>query len=119
MEKLAQTGAGRLYFRLAFDAREMIDDGYGNTVAGDWQEQFTKLAEFRHLPGSETVIAAQLESRNPVRVMVRLDSDVKRITTDWQARDPRLNVPYNIRDVRQDNNRSTVTMMLESGVATG
>lgn len=119
MERLEQTGAGRLAYRLAFDRREMIDDGYGNEVAGDWQEQFQKFAEFRHMPGSETVIAAQLESRNPLRVTLRIDSQAKQITTDWQARDVHRNVPYNVRDVREDNNRQTMTLLLESGVATG
>lgn len=119
MERLNQTGAGRFYYRLAFDAREMIDDGYGNQVAGDWQELFQRRVEFRHLRGSETVIAARLESRNPVEVMVRRDSKTKTITTDMQARDVRRNVPYNIRDVREDNDRATLTLLLESGVATG
>lgn len=119
MERLAQTGAGRFFYRLAFDAREMVDDGYGNTVAGDWQEQFQRNAELRNLRGSETVIAARLESRNPVEVMVRRDSKTRAITTDMQARDVRRGVPYNIRDVREDPDRATLTLLLESGVATG
>jgi head-tail adaptor len=119
MEKLNQSGAGRLYYRLAFDQREMVDDGYGNVVAGDWTEQFQCRAEFIHLRGSETVMAARLESRNPMAVTVRKNSQTKQIDTDWQARDVRRNVAYNIRDIRENNNRATLDLLLESGVATG
>lgn len=120
MEKLAQTGAGRLYHHVAFDRREMIDDGYGNTVAGDWQEQFQRRAEFRTLPGSETVLAARLAGRQPMQVNVRIDSQVALVGNDWQVRDVRNGLAYNIRDIRRDNsNRAMMVFMIEGGVATG
>lgn len=119
MERLKQSGAGRLYFKVAFDKRDVVDDGYGNPVSGDWQEQFTRRVEFVHMFGSETVIAAQLESRQPMKVMVRSDSQTRQIANDWQMRDVRRNVPYNIRDIRPENNRAMIGLLVESGVATG
>lgn len=118
MEKLNQTDAGQLYYRLAFDRREEVDDGFGNAVGG-WVEQFQRRARFVHMRGSETVLAARLESRNPMLAEVRKDSQTRQIDTDWQARDVRRDVAFNIRDIREDNNRSMIELFLESGVATG
>lgn len=120
MERLNQTGAGRFYFLIAFDRREMVDDGYGNEVAGPWQEQFQRRAEFRTLPGSEAVMAARLQGRQPMQVNVRLDSDTALVGNDWQLRNVRNGLAYNIRDVRKDTtNRAMMTFLVEGGVATG
>lgn len=119
MEKLNQTGAGRLYYHVAFDVRETVDDGYGNPVAGDWQEQFQRRAEFRTLPGSETVLAARLEGRQPMQVNIRIDDQVARVGNDWQMRDVRNGLAYNIRDIRRDTtNRAMMVFLVEGGVAT-
>lgn len=119
MEKLNQSGAGRLYYRLAFDQREMVDDGYGNVVAGDWTEQFQCRAEFIHLRGSETIMAARLESREPMIVRVRMSAQTRQIANEWQMRDLRDGKPYNIRDITWDNNRAMIDLLVEGGVATG
>lgn len=119
MEKLTQTGAGRLYNKMAFDQREMVDDGYGNQVAGDWTEQFQRRAEFIHMRGSEAIMASRLASHAPMLVRIRVDTQTKRIDTDWQARDVRQDMAFNIRDITYDNSRAVIDLLLESGVATG
>jgi head-tail adaptor len=119
MERLTQTGAGRLYYHVAFDRREEIDDEYGNTVSGDWQEQFQRRAEFRTMPGSESVVAARLQGRQPMLVNVRIDHEVALVGNDWRMRDVRNGLAYNIRDIRRDTtNRSMMTFLVEGGVAT-
>jgi head-tail adaptor len=120
MEKINQTGAGRLYWHVAFDQREMVDDGYGNLVAGDWQEKFQRRAEFRTMPGSETVLASRLSGQQPMQVNLRIDSETARIGNDWQMRDVRNGLAYNIKDIRRDTtNRAMMTLMVMGGVATG
>jgi head-tail adaptor len=119
MEKLNQTGAGRLYYHVAFDERQDEEDEYGNVVSG-WIERFQRRAEFRTLPGSETVLAARLQGRQPMMMNVRIDSQVALVGNDWQVRDFRNGLAYNIRDIRRDNsNRAMMVFMIEGGVATG
>jgi head-tail adaptor len=120
MERINQTGAGRLYWHVAFDRREVIDDGYGNEVAGPWAEQFQRRAEFRTLPGSEAVMQSRLAGRQPMQINIRIDSETALIGNDWQMRDVRNGLAYNIRDIRKDTtSRATMTLLVEGGVATG
>jgi head-tail adaptor len=119
MEKLVQTGAGRLFWHVAFDQRQDLIDEYGNTV-GAWVEQFQRRAEFRTMPGSEAVQAAMLAGRQPMEMHVRIDAQVALVGNDWQVRDVRNGLAYNIRDVRKDTtNRSMMVFRVEGGVATG
>jgi hypothetical protein len=105
--------------RVAFDARQAIDDGYGNVVAGDWQEQFRCRAEFMFARGSEEVMAARLEGRSPMLVRIYRSSASEAITTDWQMRDLGDGEAYNVRDVTWDNSRAVIDLLVEGGVATG
>jgi SPP1 family predicted phage head-tail adaptor len=119
MERLTQTGSGRLYFHIAFDKRLDEEDEYGNTVS-NWVEQFQRRAEFRTMPGSETVMAARLDGRQPMQVNIRIDPEVALVGNDWQMRDVRNGLAYNIRDIRRDTtNRAMMVFMVEGGVATG
>jgi head-tail adaptor len=115
----AKFGAGQLDQLVAFDKRAMVDDGYGNIVAGDWEEQFRHPAEFFHAHASETVMAARLESHAVVIMRVRTCADTKQIAVDWQARDVRRGIAYNIRDVQQDKSRAIFDLLAESNVNTG
>ena len=119
MRPLTQSGAGWFHYHVAFDRREMVDDGYGNEVAGPWQEQFRRRAEFNTMPGSEAVVAARLQGLQPMRVNVRIDAEVALVGNDWQIRDVRNGLAYNIRDVRRDTtDRSMMVFLVEGGVAT-
>ena len=115
----AKFGAGQLIERVAFDQREAVDDGYGNIIAGDWQQQFETRAKFIYLRGSETVMAGRLESRELLIVQVRVCADTRRIAPDWQVRDVRRGTAYNVRTIEEDKSRAIVDLLVESGVATG
>ena len=115
----AKFGAGQLDQLVAFDRREIVDDGYGNLVAGDWQEQFQHRAKFIHLRASETVMAGRLESHGSIIMQVRVSADTRQIGVDWQARDVRRGTAYNIRDVQQDKSRAIFDLLAESNVNTG
>lgn len=86
--------AGHLRKRIAFDKRAETDDGYGNPVSGDWQEQFVLSARVRPLKGSEAVLAARLEGRQPVVITVRVSRHSERIDPSWRARDADAGTVY-------------------------
>ena len=114
---MARPNAGSLRERVAFDARSEIDDGYGNTVAGDFGERFQCRAEFRSRGGSEAVMAARLEGRNTFGVYVRSSSQSHRLTTDWRMRDVRRDITYAIVAVDAVTEPAWVYLTVQSGVA--
>ncbi len=81
--------AGQLKDRITFQARGIVDDGYGNEVSGPWEDVFTVAARVTVSPGRETVTAARLEGRNPVDVWVRYSSATAGIKAEWRAVDAR------------------------------
>lgn len=111
-------GAGQLIELVAFDQREEVDDGAGNTV-GTWIERFQRRAAFVHMRGGEAVMAARLEAREPMLIRIRDDPQARQIFTDWQVRDVRRGKAYNIREVTNDNSREWIEILAETGVATG
>ncbi|NMG39890.1 head-tail adaptor protein [Chelativorans sp. ZYF759] len=120
-------GAGELRHRLAFDRREAVDDGYGNTVGEQWVEQFDRAAGLTYERGNEAVMAARLEGRSIIRVKLRKDSQTCAITTDWRARDVRsgewtnddpsvwTGTVYAISDVDAVTDRKWVWLRIEEG----
>ncbi|RWX71894.1 head-tail adaptor protein [Mesorhizobium sp. M2A.F.Ca.ET.039.01.1.1] len=114
---MAKPNAGSLRERVAFDARSEIDDGYGNTVAGDFEERFQCRAEFRSRGGSEAVMAARLEGRNTFGVYVRSSSQSRRLTTDWRMRDVRRGISYALVAVDTVTEPAWVYLTVQSGVA--
>lgn len=112
-------GASKLYYRLQFQSRsEPVDDGYGNTVGGDWEARFEASCGLTYLKGSETVLASRLEARSPVIIMVRNSTKAQAITHEWRARDVRTGVIYQIKErPRPSEDRSALEMLAESGVA--
>jgi len=114
---MSKRSAGGLRHRVAFDARPAVDDGYGNTVAGDFAERFQCRAEFRSRGGSEAVVAARLEGRNILGVYIRSSSETRQITTDWRMRDARLGAVYAINAVDSVTDPAWIYLTVESGVA--
>jgi SPP1 family predicted phage head-tail adaptor len=115
----AKIGAGQLIELVAFDKRAVVDDGYGNPISGDWQEQFQRRAKFVHVRGSETVMAARLESRSTIIIEIRVSDEALQIGTDWQARDVRRGTAFNIREISEDKGRAYLDLVCEANVATG
>lgn len=107
--------AGQLYEKVAFESLGQTDDGYGGTVE-DWTEQFSRRAAYTRLRGSEPVLAARLEGRQPTVIRVRADSSTRTITTDWRARDARSGEVFNIRSVIRTEDRQWIDITAESGV---
>jgi head-tail adaptor len=112
--------AGKMRERLEFQKREMVDDGFGNEVAGDFVTVFTDAAELIPLKGGEPVIAARLSGVQPFIVRVRSSTATRDVTTAWRAIDAR-NAPriFNITSVANyDQKNAYLDMMATQGVAT-
>lgn len=115
----SKKGAGQLIQLVAFAKRAVVDDGYGNLVSGDWQEQFQQRAAFVYMRGAEVSEAAAESSVQPLIVRTRNSDQARTITTAWQARDVRTGTAYNIKTITTDNSREFLELLCESGVATG
>jgi head-tail adaptor len=92
------TTASDLRHRIAFDKREEIDDGLGNTQ-GAFVNQFVTSAAIRAKLGGERVTADRLTGTNTVNITVRQSSITRAIRTDWQARDVNEGITYAITSI--------------------
>lgn len=114
------TSGGNLYERVAFDRREQVNPDspadLGNTES-DFVEQFTRRAGFVYLRGTETVIAARLEGRQPIVVRVRKDSQTSTIATDWRMRDARDGKEFAVKSIAETPDRRFLDIIVEAGVA--
>lgn len=112
-----QTGAGDLRHRVRFAEPQAGSDGAGGALDG-FMDRFDRRAEYTHLRGGETVLAARLEGRHPQIIRVRADSETREVTTDWRITDARTGTVYAIRDVTWSEDRAWIDFLAESGVAT-
>lgn len=112
-------GAGPLQELVAFDQRQAVDDGYGNTVAGDFEEQFQQHAAFIAMRGDERPEASGLASQANVIMHIRNSEQARRITAAWQARDTRRGTVFNIKTTTIDPSRAYIDLLCEYGVAPG
>lgn len=108
--------AGKLDHRFAFGERVVSSDGYGNEVT-DFADRFTVWAGVTYLRGSEAVIAARLEGRQPVVIRVRQSTQTRQISTDWRASDARSGEVYNIRSIVPTDDQAFFDITAERGVA--
>ncbi|HEV2557959.1 MAG TPA: phage head closure protein [Microvirga sp.] len=107
--------AGDLVERVSFAKRQDTTDEYGG-VKADWQPQFSRSAMFIMRPGSESVMAARLEGRQPLTIVVRFDSQTKAIGLDWQVTDVRTGKTYAIRAAEDmDRKRQWLSLVCEGG----
>lgn len=108
-------GASGMVHRVTFSNREEIDDGFGNTVSGDWQVFATLFAEIKHLKGGETVMASRLTGSHVQVIRIRASETAKQITTEFKA--THKGVDFNIRDITPTEDRKWLDILAESGVA--
>lgn len=112
--------------RVAFDGRQEVDDGMGN-FEGKFVQVFECRAAFVYFRGTETVIAARLEGRQPIVVRVRRNSMTNQIDHDWRMRDLRNGAwddehwtgpTYAVRSIIPTEDRLYLDIAVERGVAT-
>ncbi|MBB6224564.1 head-tail adaptor protein [Rhizobium leguminosarum] len=113
-------GAGRLREKMFFQRRQLLDDGFGNEQAGDWETIFTSAAGLTPLKGSEPVIASRLSGVQPFVLRIRSCRAARDVTTAWRAVDVRNQSRiFNITSVANfDEKNAYLDMMAVQGVAT-
>jgi hypothetical protein len=89
---------------------------YGNTT-GEFEEAFQTDGEFIHLRGGETVLASRLQGRHVQVIRVRATALPQPVDSDWRVTDVVTGVAFNIRDVTVSEDRRSVDLLCESGVA--
>lgn len=110
--------AGKLSERLTFYSRATIDTGMG-TVRGALVERFTRWADVRLRPGSESFQQSRVQGLVPASVKVRRDPQTETIGTDWVARDGR-GTEWNIMAPTVDpQDRGAIIFTMMAGRATG
>ena len=109
--------AGKLDRKMTFQSPFETEDGLGGREDG-WTDAFTVRAGYTRLRGTEAVMAARLEGRQPTVIRVRASADTRRIDTDWRAIDTRSGEIFNIRSVIETDDRRWIDITGESGVAT-
>lgn len=107
----------RLPDRISLDRRSNEQDGFGNFI-GEWAPAFSRWCAVRALRGTETVLAARLEGRQPVIVTVRSDPETDQIDPEMRATiNGRV---YNVREhPRLTEDRLFLEFLAESGVSDG
>lgn len=98
--------AGKLRDRVTFQARQKVDDGYGNEVSGPWEDVFTVSANIAPARGREEVLAQRLQGVRPVEITVRWSSQTVQIAPEWRAVNARdTSQVFNIHDIRDPDGR--------------
>lgn len=110
---------GQLRERVRFEARSAETDDYDNPITGEFAARFERPALYLMRPGSEAVLAARLTGRQPVSIVVRLDSQTRTITDEWRAVDVRDGTVWSIiaPPADLDRSRAWLTITAEAGVA--
>lgn len=113
-----QLDPGALRHRLRFEAPALAaGDGGGGTVLG-FAERFTVWAAMFKPRGDEEVLAARLEGKHAVDIVVRASDRARQIATDWRIVDVRNpGDVYAIRFVDTVSDRFWIRLTAEKGVA--
>ncbi|MDW9523798.1 head-tail adaptor protein [Sinorhizobium meliloti] len=117
---VTKASAGRMPQRLHFQKRSIVDDSYGNEVAGPFETVFTTAAELIPLRGGEPVQAARLVGVQPYTVRIRSCAAAREVTTSWRIVDARnASRVMNIRTVTNpDQKNARLDLLVDDGVAT-
>ena len=109
--------AGKLDQRVLFQSPTKNPDGYGGREQG-WKDEMTVRAGYTRLRGTEAVMAARLEGRQPTVIRVRASSETRRIGSNWRIIDQRSGEVFNVHWIIESDDRRWLDVTAESGVAT-
>lgn len=79
-------GAGKMRERVTFQQRGL--DANGDRL-GDWEAGFDAAADMTWLRGTEAVMQARLQGRQPVVITVYEEDRTRAVTNAWRAVDAR------------------------------
>ena len=120
MAKQTHHTAGQRFDRVAFEQRDPVNDGYGNTISGPFLSKFEAYAQISYLRGGETVMAARLKSHSQAIISV-LAAEVPDPGVDetWRVRQVEADTLFNIRTITLTPNRAYYEILAETGVNPG
>lgn len=95
-----------------------VDDGAGNEL-GEFREVATLRAEIRELRGDEAVLAGKLQGRGTCLIIVRTSTLTKLITAEDRLVDLAGDRILNVRYTQPPGRGGYITLLCESGVASG
>jgi len=106
--------SGELDQYITFQQRE--EDANGDRLGADWDEttQLRLPAKVVFQRGGEVGLAARLEGRIPVVLVIRDSSESRAITTAWRATDAQGRV-YNLRSAYPHRDRGFIEIQAETG----
>ncbi|MCM5691431.1 phage head closure protein [Sinorhizobium meliloti] len=109
--------AAELRQKIELQVRTLVDDGYGNEIAGPFETQATVHAKFHFLRGGEEVMQGRLAGKQPAIVTVRSSVATRTLTTSWRIL--HNGEAWNIRSITDpDGRRAWLEILAEKGVAT-
>ncbi|CCM76262.1 phage head closure protein [Rhizobium mesoamericanum] len=110
--------AGELRHKIDLQVRSLVDDGYGNEIAGPFETQATVRAKFHFLRGGEEVFAGRLAGKQPAIITVRQNAATRALTPSWRIVTSD-GAEWNIRSIADpDGRRAWLEILAEKGVAT-
>jgi SPP1 family predicted phage head-tail adaptor len=101
--------AGALDRTITIREEGLIDDGYGGTIPGGWQDLATVAAHVKQQTGREFIQAQQVTAERRVVFTIRFRAG---ITTAMQIRYD--GTEFNIREVREIGRRQWLELHTES-----
>jgi SPP1 family predicted phage head-tail adaptor len=117
------TTAGLMRHRVTLQRPVISSDGYGNETNG-FEDVATIAAQISEnangVGGAENVQAGKLFGTGYVNITLRKSSDTANVQPEWRVKNTRENHYYNIRQIRNDDERGDfLTLTCQRGVADG
>lgn len=103
--------AGDLRHRLRVERPVEGDDGYGNTITGQYAPLFVLAAKVNAQKGGEAIQAARLVSRGAVEVWVRSTSQSRQITAADRLVDVRTGEVLEVRHIADLSGAGVVLLL--------
>lgn len=112
------TSAGELRYRVElWGEGPPVDDGWGGTAPGEFEQQGTEHAKIHFLRGGETVMAARLTGVHTAIFTMRSNSLTRSMTTAWELK-TEDGAKWNVRAINDPDGRNAwLEVLAEKGVA--
>jgi hypothetical protein len=111
------TKAGEMQWRFRFERR--ATDANGDRM-GDWGDGAVTLdAKLVMLKGTEAVMSARLQGRQPVVLTIRDCAAARAITTDWRAVDIRNGAIFGVKGAAQNANIAFIDVLAQAEGTSG
>lgn len=101
---------------VALDKPTLFDDGHGGAETG-WTPVTEVRADYRYLRGGEAVQAGRLQGTVTLVVSVNSSAVTRQARPSWRVRDLRTGELFNIRSIMPTDDRMTLELTCQSGVA--